>query len=62
LVAERLLIDDYAGRVAASRFGLNLTGILGVLLVAKNAIALGKRNAIAKHCCFQQIAFQTSLA
>jgi hypothetical protein len=36
LVAERLLIDDYAGRVAASRFGLNLTGILGVLLVAKH--------------------------
>jgi len=36
LVAERPLIDDYAGRVAASRFGLNLTGILGVLLVAKH--------------------------
>lgn len=35
LIADRLLIDDYAGRIAASRFGLNLTGILGVLLVAK---------------------------
>lgn len=35
LVADLLLIDDYAGRIAASRFGLNLTGILGVLLVAK---------------------------
>lgn len=36
LVADRLLIDDYAGRIAASRLGLNLTGILGVLLVAKH--------------------------
>lgn len=36
LTAERLLIDDYIGRTAASRFGLNITGVLVVLLVAKS--------------------------
>lgn len=35
LIADRLLIDDYAGRIVASRLGLNITGLLGVLLVAK---------------------------
>ena len=36
LTADRLLLDDYAGRKVASRFGLNFTGVLGVLLVAKH--------------------------
>lgn len=35
LTADRLLIDDYAGRIVASRLGVNVTGLMGVLLVAK---------------------------
>ncbi|MDB9475917.1 DUF3368 domain-containing protein [Dolichospermum circinale] len=33
--ADRLIIDDYKGRVVATRLGLKVTGILGVLLVVK---------------------------
>jgi len=35
LSAEQLLIDDYLGRTAASRLGLKITGILGILLASK---------------------------
>jgi predicted nucleic acid-binding protein len=35
LSANRLLIDDRQGRIAASRFGINTVGVLGILLVAK---------------------------
>ena len=35
LNAERLLIDDQQGRNAATRLGLEITGILGILLIAK---------------------------
>lgn len=35
LSAERLLIDDAAGRAIAQEKGLMITGVLGVLLVAK---------------------------
>jgi predicted nucleic acid-binding protein len=35
LSADRLLIDDYQGRTVASRLGVKITGLLGVLLAAK---------------------------
>ncbi|MCY7391276.1 MAG: DUF3368 domain-containing protein [Leptolyngbyaceae cyanobacterium CAN_BIN12] len=35
LNAERLLINDQQGRNAATRLGLEITGILGILLIAK---------------------------
>lgn len=34
--ADRIIIDDYKGRVVASRLGLKVTGILGVLVIAKH--------------------------
>ena len=36
LNADELLIDERLGRREASRLGLSITGLLGVLLVAKN--------------------------
>jgi hypothetical protein len=33
--AERLILDDYKDRIVASRLGLKFTGVLGILLVAK---------------------------
>jgi len=33
--ADRLLVDDYEGRLAAIRAGLNVTGVLGFLLRSK---------------------------
>lgn len=33
--AERILIDDAAGRAIALNLGLTITGVLGVLLMAK---------------------------
>ncbi len=35
LAADRLLIDDAAGRAIALREGLKSTGVLGILLIAK---------------------------
>jgi uncharacterized protein len=35
LKANQLLIDEYPGRTAASRLGIKITGVLGVLLAAK---------------------------
>jgi uncharacterized protein len=35
LSADRLLIDDAAGRAIALRNGLQITGVLGILLIAK---------------------------
>jgi uncharacterized protein len=35
LEADRLLIDDAAGRAIALREGLQITGVLGILLIAK---------------------------
>ena len=35
LKADELLIDERLGRRAASRLGLSITGLLGILLVAK---------------------------
>lgn len=35
LRADRLLIDDAAGRAIALREGLQITGVLGILLIAK---------------------------
>jgi uncharacterized protein len=35
LAADRLLIDDAAGRAIALREGLQMTGVLGILLIAK---------------------------
>ncbi|MBL1179247.1 DUF3368 domain-containing protein [Pantanalinema sp. GBBB05] len=35
MAAERLLIDDAAGRAIALELGLKITGVLGVLLIAK---------------------------
>jgi uncharacterized protein len=35
LSANRLLIDDRKGRIAASRLGINTVGLLGILQVAK---------------------------
>lgn len=35
LSAERLLIDEATGRAIAQQLGLNITGVLGVLLIAK---------------------------
>jgi len=48
--ASRLLIDERLGRQVATNRGLKITGVLGILLVAKHqgAIALkGQREAIA---------------
>ena len=36
LNAQLLLIDEHLGRTVASRLGLKFTGVLGVLLEAKN--------------------------
>ena len=36
LHANRVLLDDYRARIVAARLGLNMTGILGVILVAKH--------------------------
>jgi predicted nucleic acid-binding protein len=36
LDADLVLIDDHRGRIAASRLGLEITGILGIILVAKH--------------------------
>ncbi|GCA95762.1 DUF3368 domain-containing protein [Microcystis aeruginosa 11-30S32] len=36
LKADELLIDERLGRREAVRLGLSITGILGVLLIAKN--------------------------
>jgi len=36
LSANRLLLDDYRARIVASRFRLKFTGILGILLIAKD--------------------------
>lgn len=36
LKADLLLLDESRGRAVASRFGLKFTGLLGVLLTAKN--------------------------
>jgi predicted nucleic acid-binding protein len=33
--ADRLIIDDYQGKLVASRLNLNFIGILGILLIAK---------------------------
>ena len=35
LSANRILIDDRKGRIAASRLGINTVGLLGILQVAK---------------------------
>jgi uncharacterized protein len=35
LAADRLLIDDAAGRAIALREGLQITGVLGILLIAR---------------------------
>jgi uncharacterized protein len=35
LSADRLLIDDAAGRTIALREGLQITGVLGILLISK---------------------------
>jgi uncharacterized protein len=35
LAADRLLIDDAAGRAIALREGLQMTGVLGILLIAR---------------------------
>lgn len=36
LQADQLLIDERRGRIVAARFGLRYTGILGILVEAKN--------------------------
>jgi predicted nucleic acid-binding protein len=36
LTATRLLLDDLQARIVASRLGLNITGVLGVILIAKS--------------------------
>ncbi len=36
LNADRLLIDERKGRAIASRLGIKLTGVLGILIVAKH--------------------------
>jgi len=34
--ATRLLLDDLEARIVASRYSLNITGVLGIILVAKS--------------------------
>lgn len=36
LKATQLLLDEYPGRTVASRLGIKITGVLGVLLAAKH--------------------------
>ncbi len=45
--AERLLIDERIGRIAAERMGLKVTGTLGVLLAAKQRALIPSFRAAA---------------
>lgn len=42
LKADELLIDERLGRREAVRLGLSITGVLGVLLIAKNRGLIAK--------------------
>jgi predicted nucleic acid-binding protein len=42
LQADELLIDERLGRREAVRLGLSITGVLGVLLIAKNRGLIAK--------------------